>query len=55
MLVGIKDGMFIGENSWGSHWGDDGFYFMDPSTVAHADSRDFWVPIAGWENFNEQG
>ena len=55
VLVGIKDGLFIGENSWGSHWGDDGFYYMDPSVIAHSDSRDFWVPQAGWERYSEQG
>lgn len=49
-LVGFKDGKFIGENSWGSGWGDDGFYLMDPAVIAHDDSRDFWVAQAGWED-----
>ena len=50
VLLGVKDGKFIGENSWGTNWGDDGFYLMDPAVVAHDDSRDFWVAQAGWED-----
>ena len=49
VLVGYKDGMFIGENSWGSRWGDDGFYLMLPSVIASGKSRDFWVPLTGFE------
>ena len=48
-LVGIVDGKFIGENSWGSGWGDDGFYLMDPAVIAHDDSKDFWVCQAGYK------
>jgi hypothetical protein len=43
VLVGYKDGKFIGENSWGVWWGDDGFYYMDPSVIKSPGSRDFWV------------
>tara|TARA_Y100000310_G_scaffold101268_2_gene99261 strand:- start:31 stop:819 length:789 start_codon:yes stop_codon:yes gene_type:complete len=49
VLIGWADGRFIGENSWGTGWGDDGFYYMDPSVIAHSGSRDFWVAQAGWE------
>jgi C1A family cysteine protease len=48
-LVGIEDGKFIGENSWGTRWGDDGFYLMDPAVIGHDDSKDFWVARAGYE------
>jgi hypothetical protein len=44
VLVGYHNGLFIGENSWGVGWGHAGFYFMEPSVIAHSDSRDFWVP-----------
>lgn len=53
VIVGYKDGLFIGENSWGSSWGLDGFYLMRPSILTHADSRDFWVPQMGWETYGE--
>jgi|APSaa5957512622_1039677.scaffolds.fasta_scaffold15847_2 C1A family cysteine protease len=53
-LVGIKDGKFIGENSWGSGWGDDGFYLMAPDVLADEVSHDFWVPQVGFETYKEQ-
>jgi len=53
-LVGIKNGMFIGENSWGTDWGDDGFYLMDPTVISAGVSHDFWVPQVGWETYKEQ-
>lgn len=53
VLIGIENGMFIGENSWGSFWGDDGFYLMDPSVIASDSSRDLWVPQIGWETHKE--
>ena len=55
VLVGFQEGKFIGENSWGSNWGSDGFYLMDPDVVAFNDSRDFWIPQAGFELYQEQG
>lgn len=54
VLIGFKDGKFLGENSWGDNWGDDGFYWMDPSVIAHPGSRDFWVPQAGWERYEDE-
>jgi len=53
-LVGFIDGLFVGENSWGSRWGDDGFYLMDPAAIAADGSRDFWVPQEGFETYREQ-
>jgi C1A family cysteine protease len=51
VLVGWVDGKFVGENSWGTGWGDDGFYYMDPSVIADDGSRDFFVAQAGWEEY----
>lgn len=51
VLVGFAGNTFIGENSWGEHWGDQGFYYMAPEVIAHNDSRDFWVATASWESF----
>lgn len=42
VLVGY-DGRFIGENSWGSSWGENGFYYMDPEYLKWNQSCDFWV------------
>lgn len=49
VLLGYKDGKFIGENSWGALWGDNGFYYMDPDVIGSSVSEQFWVPQAGWE------
>jgi hypothetical protein len=49
VLLGYTGGRFIGENSWGTGWGDNGFYLMDPAVVASPESSDFWVPQAGFE------
>lgn len=54
VIVGIKDGLFIGENSWGTRWGDDGFYLMDPSCIASNVTADLWVPQSGFETYKEQ-
>lgn len=51
VLLGWVGGKFIGENSWGTSWGDNGFYLMDPAVVAADNSADFWVPQAGWEPY----
>ena len=50
-LVGWNDhqAVFIGENSWGTRWGDDGYYLLAPEVVAASCSRDFWVITGSWE------
>ena len=48
VLIGYQDGVFIGENSWGVRWGDQGFYKMDPEVIASSTSGDFWVIQAPW-------
>ena len=42
-------GVFIGENSWGPGWGDDGYYLIAPEVIADPCSRDFWVITGSWE------
>ena len=42
-------GAFIGENSWGPGWGDNGFYLLAPEVVADSSSLDFWVITGTWE------
>jgi C1A family cysteine protease len=34
-------GVFLGENSWGTGWGSDGFYEIRPEVIAWSDSKDF--------------
>ena len=50
-LVGWDNsrGVFIGENSWGMDWGDEGFYLLAPEVVANDISLDFWVITGTWE------
>jgi C1A family cysteine protease len=42
-------GVFIGENSWGTGWGDDGYYLIAPEVIADPISQDFWVITGCWE------
>lgn len=42
-------GLFIGENSWGTTWGDDGYYLIAPEVIADPISDDFWVITGSWE------
>jgi C1A family cysteine protease len=50
-LVGWDErlGVFIGENSWGTRWGDNGWYLIAPEAIADPSSRDFWVITGHWE------
>jgi C1A family cysteine protease len=50
-LVGWDEGrgVFIGENSWGTRWGEDGYYMIAPEVIADSCSRDFWVITGSWE------
>jgi len=48
VLLGYEAGLFIGENSWGRSWGDDGFYRMHPDVIAD-DANDIWALAGGWE------
>lgn len=52
VLVGWDDdkSLFIGENSWGTGWGIDGFYEMRPEVITSSDSSDFVVMTSGWED-----
>jgi hypothetical protein len=48
VLLGYVAGLFVGENSWGRGWGDDGFYRMHPDVIAD-DAHDVWALAGGWE------
>ena len=54
VLIGIKGDTFIGENSWGTEWGHDGFYFMSPDVIASDKSDDFWIVTGGWEPWEKE-
>jgi len=49
VLLGVRGDLFIGENSWGTGWGDDGFYYASPDLIASDKSGDFWVITGSWE------
>lgn len=36
-----QKGVFLGENSWGTYWGKDGFYEIRPEVIAWSESKDF--------------
>ena len=43
VLLGDLNGIFIGENSWGSDWGEQGFYKMDPAVIASDQTYECWI------------
>lgn len=55
VLVGwqpdLHGGVFIGENSWGPAWGEDGFYMISPEVVASHESAEYTVIAGGWEEW----
>lgn len=50
-LPDLHGGVFVGENSWSTGWGDDGFYLLAPDVVADWASNDFVVMQAGVEGW----
>ena len=50
-IVGVEGDKFIVENSWGTGWGDNGFYYVDCEFLNHSSSRSFWVIQAGFEEY----
>jgi len=45
VILGEVGGKFIGENSWGSSWGDNGFYLMDPAVLSSDQVYEAWVAM----------
>lgn len=50
VLLGYDGRNFIGENSWGTRWGDNGFYTMETDVIKD-DAHDLWVFVGGWEEY----
>jgi hypothetical protein len=48
-IVGVEGDKFIIENSWGTGWGFDGFYYGSTELINHPTSQDFWVIVAPWQ------
>jgi C1A family cysteine protease len=48
VIVGYNDNTqrFIVQNSWGTDWGDDGFYHELYTDLDARSADDFWVPLA---------
>jgi len=55
VLVGwqpdLYGGVFIGENSWGTGWGDDGFYYLAPEVIGAFETSDLVAMAGGWEEW----
>lgn len=44
-------GVFVGENSWGSDWCDDGFFYASPEFLMSYQTKDLWAVAGGWEDW----
>jgi C1A family cysteine protease len=49
----MHGGVFIGENSWGGGWGDDGFYLIAPEVIAAYESSDFLAITGSWDGWGQ--
>jgi len=47
ILVGYANGRFIAKNSWGTYWGDRGYWYMSTDYFAWNNTWDIWVPTLG--------
>lgn len=52
VLLGWDGNNFLGENSWGRSWGEDGFYSMAPEVIADH-IHDPWIITTGFESYEE--
>ncbi len=43
VLLGYDRNVFYGENSWGTDWGNRGFFEIHPDHLTWQESSDFWV------------
>lgn len=50
VILGFDGETFIGENSWGTSFGDNGFYYATPEFLTSKKAGDFWVIKGDWES-----
>ncbi len=50
VLVGYRSDLdaFIVKNSWGTHWGDEGYWYMSRAYLESDVTWDLWVPLSGY-------
>lgn len=46
-----EGGCFLVENSWGTNWGDDGFFYATPEFFKDSRTQDIWAMAGGWEDW----
>jgi len=49
-----KGGCFVIENSWGTNWGDNGFFYARPEHLSDPQARDLWAIAEGFEPWAER-
>jgi len=48
LILGYRaDKGFLVKNSWGSGWGENGYFYMTPEYLTWGQTHDLWVPTLG--------
>lgn len=47
-----EGGCFVIQNSWGTSWGDGGFFYASPDHLSDPEAKDLWVITGGFEDWS---